>query len=215
MPPAIPAIVGAAVSYGVTTAFGVALTSSIGAFGATLVSGLAGAAASAATAKIITPTPNAPDPTAFLNTPGGGRTQQFRQPVAPQQIGFGRYKTSGPVMFIHSMADDEGRTDGYFYIQHALASHHVKAIDDIYYGDELSSEAKFVGFGRTGKNLGTAMQMEDADFLAEIGSDFEDHWGRGIANIATRLKIKPEPFPSGAPNIAAIVSGNDEIFDPR
>ena len=46
MPAAIPAIVGAAASYGVTTAFGTVLVSTFGAFGATVVSGLAGAAAS-------------------------------------------------------------------------------------------------------------------------------------------------------------------------
>jgi hypothetical protein len=37
----------------------------------------------------------------------------------------------------------------------------------------------------------------------------------GRAYIAARLKITAEAFPSGPPNLAAIVEGSDTILDPR
>lgn len=177
------------------------------------------AAASFAASTIVSglmPKPKAPDQTANLNAAGAGRTQQVRQPVAPHQVLFGRQKTSGPIVFIHTANDDGGRANGYLYLIHALAGCHVKAIGDIYLGDDLSTAAQFSGFYRVGKHLGETTQVADAELVAEIPSAWTtDHRLRGRAYIASRLKFSEVAYPSGIPNIAAIVQGNDEIYDPR
>ena len=224
MPAAAPAIIGAAASYGAGAALGAGVITGInGAFvlgtgaltGAGLaVTAVAGAVGSALAGAVFAP--KAPDISSALDQPGAARTQQFRQPTAAHDVVFGRIKKSGPSAFIHSAEDDEGRADGFFYHQLTLASHRVKSIGDVYLNDELASAEKFVGYQQIGKNLGTADQVEDADFLADLGPGlFGNHWLRGRANIAVRIKVKPEPFPNGLPNISAIVDGCDEIYDPR
>lgn len=214
MPAAIPAVIAAAASYGATAwAVGAGVVAA-GSFGATLI----GAGAALATSTILGSVfaPKAPNISAALDQPGAARTQSFRQPTAPHEIVFGRIKKSGPIAFIHSATDDEGRADGYFYSQVTLASHECRAIGDVYFNDELSTHEKFEDFQQIGRNLGTSTQVEDADFLDELGVGlFGGHWLRGRANIAVRIKVKPEPFPNGLPNLAAIVEGNNAIYDPR
>ena len=63
-------------------------------------------------------------------TPGAGRTQSFRQPITEHQIVFGRCRTSGPVVFLHSATDDEGRADGFLHVVVVLAAHRVRAIGE-------------------------------------------------------------------------------------
>ncbi|MFL1464413.1 hypothetical protein ACI6QG_19585, partial [Roseococcus sp. DSY-14] len=84
------------------------------------------------------------DPTA----PGAGRTQSFRQPITEHQIVFGRCKVGGPIVFIHSATDDDGRADGWFYAVVVLAAHRVRAIGDVWLGDSLATDPKFAGLVR-------------------------------------------------------------------
>lgn len=205
MPAAIPLIVAVAASYAAEY-FAVAL----------IVSQLVGALISFVAVSLLTKKPKAPDLAGFLNAAGAGRTQQVRQPVSPHTIGYGRYKTSGPILFIHTATDDEGRANGYLYLIHALVSTKIKAIRDIYFNDDFASAAKYSGFARINKHLGATDQTADSDFVSEIPDNWtSNHRGRGIAYIATRLKWSATAYPSGIPNIAAIVDGVEEIYDPR
>lgn len=217
MPAAIPAIAGAAAGFGATSLAVSAGIVAAGSFGAAIIGGIASFATQAVLgAAFNSNEPEAPDPNASLNAAGAGRTQQVRQPIAPMQIGFGRYKTSGPILFVHTDDDDEGRANGYLYLIHGLAGVHLKAINDVYLGDDLSTASQFSGLVRVGKHLGATDQVADADLVSEIPSAWTtDHRLRGIAYTATRLKWNSEAYPSGIPNIAAVVDGNDEIYDPR
>lgn len=209
MPAAIPFIAAAAAtSWAVGAGFVVA-----GSFAASLVGGAAAMGASMLMGRVLGE--SAPSPASQLNQPGAGRTQQVRQPTPSHEVIVGRIKKSGPIMFMQSMPDDSGRADGYFYIQHALAAHRCQQIDDIYLDETLSTDAKFSGLVRVGRNLGATDQVEDADFLADLGADFADHWLRGRTNICTRLKGSSSAFPNGLPNVSAMVWGIDEIYDPR
>jgi hypothetical protein len=67
--------------------------------------------------------------------PGAGRTQSFRQPITEYQTVFGRCKVGGPIVFIHSAPDDEGRADGWFYSVVVLAAHRVRSIGDVWLGE--------------------------------------------------------------------------------
>jgi hypothetical protein len=90
--------------------------------------------------------------------PGAGRTQSFRQPLTEHQIVFGRCKVGGPIVFIHSATDDQGRADGYFYAVVVLAAHRVQSIGDVWLGDTVATDAKFSGLVRIDRHLGAADQ---------------------------------------------------------
>lgn len=147
---------------------------------------------------------------------GAGRTQSFRQPVAEHQIIFGRCKVSGPIVFLHSAPDDAGRADGHFHEVVVLASHSVRGIGEVFLGEKPETDPSFAGLVRVDRHLGGPDQAANANLVAETGGKWTAaHRGRGRAYLAVRLKITAEAFPSGPPNIAAIVDGADTIFDPR
>jgi hypothetical protein len=148
--------------------------------------------------------------------PGAGRTQSFRQPLTEHQLVFGRIKVGGPMVFIHSATDDQGRADGYFYTVIVLAAHRVHSIGDVWLGDTLATDAKFNGLVRIDRHLGAADQVANANLIAETGGKWTaNHRGRGRAYVAVRLKITAQAFPSGPPNISALVQGASTILDPR
>lgn len=205
MPAAIPLVVGAIASALVPVAWG--------ALAASLIGGLASLAASMIFAK----KPKQPDLSSFLNQAGAGRTQQVRQPISSHEIIYGRIKKSGPITFIHTMTDDDGRANGYLYLIHVLAACKIKSIRDIYLNEDFSTASQFSGFVRVNKHLGASDQVADSDLVSEIGGSTwtSNHRGRGMAYIATRLKWDATAFSTGIPNIAAIVDGHDEVYDPR
>jgi hypothetical protein len=144
------------------------------------------------------------------------RTQSFRQPVAEHQIVLGRAKVSGPIVFLHSSTDDEGRADGFFHLVVVLAGHRVRAIGEVFLGDKSETDPIFTGLLRIDRHLGDPNQVANSNLIAETdGKWTAEHRGRGRAYLALRLKLRPEAFPSGPPNVAAIVEGADTILDPR
>lgn len=213
MPAAVPLI--AVVASGVASA----------AVGGGVIGALVGAGAAlvvTAAGQAIFPAkkpsaPTTPATTGFdASAPGAGRTQSFRQPITEHQIVFGRCKVSGPIVFLHSAPDDQGREDGYFYAVVVLAAHSVRAIGEVWLGDKLETDASFTGLVRVDRHLGAPDQAADANLIAETGGKWTAaHRGRGRAYVAVRLKLTAEAFPSGPPNIAAIVEGADTILDPR
>ena len=159
---------------------------------------------------------NGPSAAFDANSPGAGRTQSFRQPITEHQIVLGRAKVSGPIIFIHSATDDEGRADGYFYMVVVLAAHQCRTIGDVFLGDTISTDAKFSGLVRIENYRGTPDQPANGNLIAETGGKWTaEHRGRGRAYSALRIKLRPEVFTSGVPNLAAIVEGADTIWDPR
>jgi len=97
-----------------------------------------------------------------------------------------------------------------------VAAHQVRAIGEITLGDAPESDPKYAGLVRVDRHLGNPVQATDANLVAETGGKWTAaHRGQGRAYIAVRLKITAEAFPSGPPNMAAIVEGADTILDPR
>jgi hypothetical protein len=210
MPAAVP-LVAAVAAGAASAAVGGGIIGALVGAGAALVVTAVGREAFPPSAP-RTPTRPGDDPTA----PGAGRTQSFRQPITEHAIVFGRCKVGGPIVFIHSAPDDESRADGYFYAVVVLAAHRVRAIGDVWLGDTLATDPKFAGLVRIDRHLGATDQAANANLIAETGGKWTAaHRGRGRAHIAVRLKIKAEAFPSGPPNIAALVEGADTILDPR
>lgn len=211
MPAAIPFIAGAAASSAAVSA-GWVVAGSIGA-------ALIGGAASAASGMLLSAltAPSAPDISgANFAAAGAGRTQAVRQPITAHRIIYGTAKVSGPIVFAHTAADDAAVANGYLYLIHVLAAHECEAIGDIYIGDTLSTDAKFTGLARVTGHLGPAAQTVDTDWLAEIPAVWGvNHRLRGRAYLASRLKFDVTAFSSGVPNISTIVTGANDIYDPR
>lgn len=184
--------------------------------------GIIGALAAAGTAVVVTaigravfPTPKPRSPSFNLET-AANRTQSVRQPITEHRIVLGRAKVSGPIVFVHSATDDEGREFGYFYMIIVLAAHRVRAIGTVFLNDAIETDPKFNGLVRIDRHLGDSNQPANANLVAEIPDKWTaDHRGRGRAYIAVRLKLKSAVFPSGPPNVSAIVEGANTIFDPR
>ncbi len=64
--------------------------------------------------------------------------------------------------------------------------------------------------------LGGADQAAFADLITQFpGQWTADHRGRGVAYLVAELDFDPDIYPSGIPNISAVVRGADEVFDPR
>ena len=68
---------------------------------------------------------------------------------------------------------------------------------------------------RVNTHLGTTAQTHDTDAVAEIAEWTIDHRLRGVAYVYVRLRFDREAFPSGIPNVTALVSGKNNIYDPR
>ncbi len=147
---------------------------------------------------------------------GAGRTQSFRQPITEHQIVFGRCRVSGPVVFLHSATDDEGRVDGFLHQVVMLAAHRIRSIEDVFLNGAISTDAKFAGLLRIEWGLGDIDQPANASLIAETdGKWTASHRGQGRAFLVMRIKLRPEAFSSGVPSISAIVRGADTILDPR
>lgn len=159
--------------------------------------------------------------------------RNFRQPLTPRRIVFGRCRVAGPLVFAHNR-----KRHGTHLIV-ALAGHEVEEIESVWLLDEeLSYENSGADVGRVagkyGKGLlirtftGTATQDIGAAMIAAV-----DHRPgvpnesldpevitsadkfRGIAAIYAITRAWSQLFEGETPEFAAIVKGNKAIYDPR
>lgn len=147
------------------------------------------------------------------------RTQMVRQSTAPRRLIYGRCKLSGIMVY----AKETGTKREYLHMAVVLASHQSDAILDLLINDELvpfdGNEpivgSRYRGFVRINKHLGTIAQTADADLVAECGPEWTtDHRLIGHTYLAVRVKYDETVFPSGLPQIAAVVRGV-LVLDPR
>jgi len=73
----------------------------------------------------------------------------------------GRCKVSGPIVFLHSATDDEGRADGWFYAVVVLAAHRVRGIGEVFLADTVETDAKYAGLVRVDRHLGAPDQVAE------------------------------------------------------
>jgi hypothetical protein len=80
------------------------------------------------------------------------------------------------------------------------------------YYDGTASAGSYV---RVKKHLGATDQTADSDLVSEsAGGWTTDHRLRGIAYLYVRLEFNLDVFPTGVPNIKAVVRGK-KLYDPR
>ena len=185
-------------------------------FGSQLVGMLAGGLVSAALSA------------AFSDSPDQGQDQQqfvqelrdnlvtVRQPISHWQYIYGRARTGGALTFAHESADDR------FHLVITFAGHASQEIEAIQFNDEVvpldgngDATGKYAGHVRIKLSLGDEPGQPFPDLVAESEGKWTDaHRQSGRTKIYARLTFNADLFPTGIPNITAIIKGR-KVYDPR
>jgi hypothetical protein len=104
-----------------------------------------------------------------------------------------------------------------------LAGHECEEITTVYFNNEaltldgsgnVTAPSQYVGYARVKKHLGSSTQTADADLVSESARWTTNHRGRGVCYVYVRLKWSAEVYPSGWPNVSALVKGK-LVYDSR
>jgi len=197
-------------------AAGFYITSQALAMVAATVQFIAVTAASMAASKLL-----APKMPSFSDSSLSERGQMVRSPIAARSIIYGRCRVSGTIVYISTT----GTKNEYLHLVVALAGHEVEAIDTIYFNDDevplTGNEPTgfYAGVALINKKRGVPNDTADQDLINATvnltdGKWTSDHKLSGIAYLYVRLTWDAEKYPSGIPNISAVVRGR-KVFDPR
>ena len=197
-------------------AAGFYITSQALAMVAATVQFIAVTAASMAASKLL-----APKMPSFSDSSLSERSQLVRSPISARSIIYGRCRVSGTIVYISTT----GTKNEYLHLVVALAGHEVEAIDEIYFNDEevpLSGNLPtgfYSGVALINKKRGVPNDNADQDLIDATvnltdGKWTSDHKLSGIAYLYVRLTWDAEKYPSGIPNISAVVRGK-KVYDPR
>jgi hypothetical protein len=177
-------------------------------------------AASMAASKLL-----APKMPSFSDASLSERSQMVRSPIAARSIIYGRSRVSGTLVYISTT----GTKNEFLNLVVTLAGHEVESIDEIYFNDELvpltgtnnfpDSGSLYDGVALINKKRGVPGDAADADLELETAGLTDGKWTAnhklsGIAYLYVRLTWDAEKFPSGIPNISAVIRGK-QVFDPR
>jgi hypothetical protein len=174
------------------------------------------ASASMAASKLL-----APKMPSFADSSLSDRSQLVRNPISARTIVYGKTRVSGTIVYLSTT----GAKNEYLHIVLTLAGHEVEAIDEVYFNDELvplvsnTPTGFYAGVARVNKKRGVPGDTADADLIADTASLTDGKWTSnhklsGIAYLYVRLTWDAEKFPSGIPNISAVIRGK-KVLDPR
>ncbi len=168
-----------------------------------------------------------PPPTHRPEVSGGGLTQMVRQPITAHRVVYGETRVSGPVVFLHTRAPAGTDKLDILHVAVVVAAHEVDAIGDVYLNDQVvaldeNGQALAAPFVRDGtvfaqvwKHLGSPDQAADAVLAANSNGRWTNaHRLRGRAWLHAQFRYDDKAFPSGIPNLSAVVRGR-RVYDPR
>ena len=214
MPPAIA--IGAALVGG-AIATSSAVIGVVGAIGAGILGGVAAFGINALGSALVGK-PKAPSVGNFT-AESRDRLQTIRSSVSPRRLIYGEAKVSGTLVF----AATTGANKEFLHLVIALAGHDCEAIGDVYLNDEAVgaldgsgnvTAGRFAGKVRIRKHLGSAVQLADSVLVSEVAEWTAAHRLRGAAYVYARLTFDQDVFPTGIPNVSAIVRGK-KVLDSR
>ena len=173
-------------------------------------------AASMAASKLL-----APKAPSYTDASLSQRSQMVRSPIAARNIIYGRCRASGTVVYMSTT----GSKNEYLHIVIALAGHEIEEIEEVYFNDDLvplvsnTPTGFYNGVARVNKHLGVSGQTADTDLINDTASLTDGKWTSdhklsGIAYLYVRLTWDTEKFPSGIPNISAVIKGK-KVLDTR
>jgi hypothetical protein len=173
-------------------------------------------AASMAASKLL-----APKAPSYTDASLSQRSQMVRSPISARNVIYGRCRASGTVVYMSTT----GSSNEYLHIVVALAGHEIQEIEEVYFNDDLvplvsnTPTGFYNGVARVNKHLGESYQTADTDLINDTASLTDGKWTsdhrlRGIAYLYVRLTWDTEKFPSGIPNISAVIKGK-KVLDTR
>lgn len=200
----IPAIIDFFISLGVSAGL-----ATFAAYAVVTVAFIAGA-------RALAPKP----PDSGLSREAAGRQQIIRSSIATRRIIYGQIKVSGVLAY----ALTEGADNANLHLVIAVATHECNSVGQVYFNDNAIgtldgsgnvTSGQYAGFARVIAHLGQSGQVTDAVLTAADPTRWTSaHVGNGICYLYTRLIFDRTIWPTGIPNITAIVQGK-KVFDPR
>lgn len=193
---------------GITTTVGLAVTGAVILGGSILL--------------MSTMTPKIPDLNSMLN-----RGTNVRSPISSRKLIYGKAKVGGTYVFISEGNNNADRK--YLYLLFAMASHEILSFDRIFIGDDevtinssgvVTSPSRYYPGGETRAEFFTDMlgasttQTLNSKFTTNTDLTSTDHF-KGMSILQSILTYDQETWVSGIPNISVIVSGKNDIYDPR
>ena len=165
--------------------------------------------------RALAPKPKAP------NLREDGRKHVVRSSIEAHQIGYGTAMVSGPLIF----AESAGPNNEFLHLVVPVAAHEITGIDSVWLNDVEITPAQLDGSGGVtsgrfadhvviSKHLGSDAQTADVNLVSLVSNWTSSHRGRGIAYVYLRLKWNLDVFPTGIPNMRAVIRGRD-VWDPR
>ena len=203
-------------AYATATGTTVVVSATTLAFVTGVVTFVAVTAASMAASKLL-----APKPPSFSDSSLTNRSQMVRSPISARNMVYGRCRVSGTIVYLSTT----GNKNEWLHIVVTLAGHEIEEIEEVYFNDELvpltgnTPTGFYNGVARVNKHLGESYQTVDTDLRDETSTLTDGKWTdnhrlRGIAYLYVRLTWDTEKFPSGIPNISAVIKGK-KVYDPR
>jgi len=166
-------------------------------------------------------TPKIPDLNALLN-----RGTNIRSPISSRKLIYGKAKVGGTYVFISEGNNNNDRK--FLYLIFAMASHECLSFDRLFIGTEevtvnasgvVTAPSRYYPGGETRAEFFTDMlasstsQTLNAKFSTNTDLTVSDHF-KGITVLQTILTYDQETWASGIPQITAVVSGKNDIYDP-
>jgi len=185
-------------------------------FLAAVIKFIAITASSMAASKLL-----APKAPSYSDSSLSQRSQMVRSPIAARTLVYGRCRASGTVVYMSTT----GSKNEYLHIVIALAGHEIEEIEEVYFNDDLvplsgnAATGFYSGVANVYKHLGSPTQDADPYLISDTNSLTDGKWTAahklsGIAYVYVRLTWDTEKFPSGIPNISAVIKGK-KVYDPR
>lgn len=165
---------------------------------------------------------DAPDMDAALAS--AGRNITIRQPISSWQVIYGQCRVGGVLTWAHENTTTKG-----FYLVITLAGHECEEIGTIQFNDEVVpldvdgvATGKYAGglpagqgYAVVEKSLGAGGSQPFPNLVDRAeGFWTSQHRQTGRAKINVRLFANIDLFPTGVPNVSAIVKGK-KCYDPR
>lgn len=185
------------------------------AWGGAVVGAVAGMATTSLIGATFSDTPDSPSSSGFEQQLRDNLVT-VRQPITHWRYIYGRCKVGGALTFAHETADDN------FHLVITFAGHVCQEIEAIHFNDEVvpldgsgNATGKYAGYVRIKKSLGGEVGQPFPDLVAESEGKWTDaHRQSGRTKIYVRLTKNIDLFPTGLPNITAVIKGK-LVYDPR
>lgn len=143
-------------------------------------------------------------------------TVTVRQPNATRKIVYGNTRVGGNIVFLEATNDNQ-----YLHMVIVITTHEIEAFDAIYFDDEeitisgnnVTSPSRLSGYAKVYPVTKGTVANIPASLISET-SWTSSHVLTDQAYIYVRLEYNADAFPSGLPNVSAVISGR-KVYDTR